>query len=217
MFPAGTMWKCRNWRASPCVVNGLSCFDQDAPLQRVPQQHPRLPSVHLPPAPSLLDSPTSWNAGQSPPTTKVCGVRLPRMGNLQLPPTHPRPRGEHSTQAQSNPSSDGSSPPARGTLQGRRAPLHGGRFIPARAGNTDRLRGRHQMARLHPRPRGEHGVPAKTPLVDRGSSPPARGTHCPPTGYVCRPRFIPARAGNTGISTNTSSQATVHPRPRGEH
>ena len=60
---------------------------RDAPLQIVPQQHPRLPSVHLPPAPSLLDSPTSWNAGQSPPTTKVCGFRLPRMGNLLLPPT----------------------------------------------------------------------------------------------------------------------------------
>ena len=48
----------------------------------------RTESAHQrPPAPSLLDSPTSWNAGQSPPTTKVCGFRLPRMGNLQLPPT----------------------------------------------------------------------------------------------------------------------------------
>ena len=43
--------------------------------------------MHRCPAPSLLTSSTSWNAGQPPPTTKVCGFRLPQMGNLQLPPT----------------------------------------------------------------------------------------------------------------------------------
>ena len=60
---------------------------RDAPLQIVPQQHPRLPSVHVPPAPSLLDSPTSWNAGQSPPTTKVCSFRLPQMCGFRVPLT----------------------------------------------------------------------------------------------------------------------------------
>ena len=53
-------------------------------------QHPRLPSMHRCPAPSLLTSSTSWNAGQPPPTTKVCGFRLPQMGTLRLPPTMPR-------------------------------------------------------------------------------------------------------------------------------
>ena len=57
------------------------------PFQVVLQQHLRLPSVHLPPDPSLLMSSTAWNAGQHPPTTKVCGFRLPQMGNLRLPPT----------------------------------------------------------------------------------------------------------------------------------
>ncbi len=63
---------------------------RDAPGQVVFQQHPRLPSVHPSPAPSLLTTSTGWNAGPSPPTTKVCSFRLPRMGNLQLPPTHVR-------------------------------------------------------------------------------------------------------------------------------
>ena len=39
----------------------------------------------------MLTSSTSWNAGQPPPTTKVCGFRLPQMGNLQLPPTYQPP------------------------------------------------------------------------------------------------------------------------------
>ena len=66
----------------------------------------RLPSVHLPPAPSLLDSPTSWNAGQSPPTTKVCGFRLPRMGNLLLPPTGPQNFARQPPSSRPRPTSD---------------------------------------------------------------------------------------------------------------
>ena len=107
-----------------------------------------------------------------------------RAGNTECsrsthsPPTvHPRPRGEHPTIRSTTGSMDGSSPPARGT----RGPLRGqrrhGRFIPARAGNTARLRtslrrstGSSPPARgtptyqvtgstrhtVHPRPRGEH-------------------------------------------------------------
>ena len=60
---------------------------RDASLQVVFQQHPRLPSVHRRPAPSLLDSPTSWNAGTPRQPANVCGFRLPQMGNLPLPPT----------------------------------------------------------------------------------------------------------------------------------
>ena len=44
-------------------------------------------SVHPSPGPSLLTTSTAWNVGPSPPTTKVCSFRLPRMGDLQLPPT----------------------------------------------------------------------------------------------------------------------------------
>ena len=80
---------------------------RDAPFHVVLQQHPRLPSVHLRPAPSLLTSPTAWNAGQHPPTTKVCGFRLPQMGNLQLPPT---PRASKPSRASPTPSPKRSTP-----------------------------------------------------------------------------------------------------------
>ena len=88
-------------------------------------------SVHPCPAPSLLTSSTVRNAGPTPPTTKVCGFRLPQMGNLRLPPTGscfsvqnpltPRPSGAGLTGA--NP------PPPRG----RSDPFLGMPPIPAGA------------------------------------------------------------------------------------
>ena len=53
--------------------------------------------------------------------------------------------------------------------------------------------------------------------VSVGSSPRGRGTRTDGTEAPERPRFIPARAGNTSDVTPRSTQATVHPRAGGEH
>jgi len=56
---------------------------------------------------------------------------------LALPPVHPRSRGEHSAKLMPSDSLNGSSPLARGTLRSRQRLIGLGRFIPARAGNTN--------------------------------------------------------------------------------
>ena len=130
---------------------------------------------------------------------------------------HPRSRGEHTIAVAIIGVATGSSPLARGThfrilLQ----PLNW-RFIPARAGNTFPHSVTAIKLAVHPRSRGEHAFPAGQPQNPAGSSPLARGTprwcHTP----KCRPRFIPARAGNTARTTGAACRSAVHPRSRGEH
>ena len=91
----------------------------------------------------------------------------------------------------------GSSPLARGTLGGQRPEDVRRRFIPARAGNTRAGPRSATAGTVHPRSRGEHGVPVAGGGGPHGSSPLARGTH------------------TSGIRRNCFS--TVHPRSRGEH
>ena len=69
---------------------------------------------------------------------------------------HPRWRGEHSGDASRQSGMGGSSPLARGTLQGAKAPPLPRRFIPAGAGNTLLLSVLVQAVAVHPRWRGEH-------------------------------------------------------------
>ena len=131
---------------------------------------------------------------------------------------HPRVRGEHAGGGGGSGSAGGSSPRARGTRQAAAKPPQVARFIPACAGNTQRLqlapdfhqrfipacagntspwRTAGRRAPVHPRVRGEHGPEtAVSPGLD-GSSPRARGT---------RPRW-PAQLPSQ----------PVHPRVRGEH
>ena len=111
----------------------------------------------------------------------------------------------------------GSSPLARGTRPKRYQTRARYRFIPARAGNTRPTTDAIVAAPVHPRSRGEHGGAAV--LIRRlgGSSPLARGTPGRRRGLDRRPRFIPARAGNTVRVTCSLDRHTVHPRSRGEH
>ena len=51
----------------------------------------------------------------------------------------------------------------------------------------------------------------------QGSSPLARGTPVTLTHLGFRARLIPARAGNTNVSTPVTAQIRAHPRSRGEH
>ena len=112
---------------------------------------------------------------------------------------------------------DGSSPLARGTLLHAGLDDAGGRFIPARAGNTPKNAGIVATAPVHPRSRGEHSGRSAPTIGYSGSSPLARGTRHAGMVQGSRRRFIPARAGNTCSSRPLARPPPVHPRSRGEH
>ena len=98
-----------------------------------------------------------------------------------------------------------------------RASERGGRFIPARAGNTSNAVNALAAAPVHPRSRGEHGRGGGVMSDLAGSSPLARGTHRSRRSGSRSSRFIPARAGNTAQPGPASPLRPVHPRSRGEH
>ena len=132
-------------------------------------------------------------------------------------PVHPRSRGEHAMISSFVGNSLGSSPLARGTRREHVLVGGGGRFIPARAGNTDGGRCPPGFDTVHPRSRGEHADTNAPVAAAAGSSPLARGT--PDAAHHRRSvsRFIPARAGNTAARSSARAPTSVHPRSRGEH
>ena len=147
-----------------------------------------------------------------------------RAGNThrpQAPPlsgaVHPRSRGEHGAGSLEMNLRTGSSPLARGTLSSASTGPENMRFIPARAGNTTRSRTTSRSRSVHPRSRGEHASFRATSASASGSSPLARGTRRLRGRARTGPRFIPARAGNTGGTRSRGRRRAVHPRSRGEH
>ena len=130
---------------------------------------------------------------------------------------HPRSRGEHLLTAAATAWLIGSSPLARGTLPPSHCLRGFGRFIPARAGNTDPDPERGWGFPVHPRSRGEHRQPERLAGAPIGSSPLARGTLALAVVLSAGQRFIPARAGNTSRPLRTRADPPVHPRSRGEH
>ena len=89
-----------------------------------------------------------------------------RAGNTapssRLSPTssvHPRSRGEHDDDKWRGVQAAGSSPLARGTHAQQVRDFVDERFIPARAGNTIARPIRTFFYTVHPRSRGEHGLP----------------------------------------------------------
>ena len=93
----------------------------------------------------------------------------------------------------------------------------GERLIPARAGNTRNLPPRAGSTAAHPRSRGEHVRRCPGFGRGRGSSPLARGTQDSDAWIRGAIRLIPARAGNTPLSSVTLNVKSAHPRSRGEH
>ena len=91
------------------------------------------------------------------------------------------------------------------------------RFIPAYAGNTIGSDWSGSPKSVHPRLRGEHGTMRVVRSMPVGSSPLTRGTQRLVDDGRGRVRFIPAYAGNTAAFYRPFSDATVHPRLRGEH
>ena len=191
--------------------------------------HPRWRGEHLD-----SDRPGRADAGSSPLArgTHLCFI-VEMVGNRFIPAgagntaicigvlsaesVHPRWRGEHGVLGALMKEPDGSSPLARGTLLHCRRRADDLRFIPAGAGNTEQRIDRIRLAMVHPRWRGEHRRPAGWLAAGVGSSPLARGTLPHKQSAIFENRFIPAGAGNTPITLNSTPGISVHPRWRGEH
>ena len=90
---------------------------------------------------------------------------------------HPRSRGEHVSDGESDPWHVGSSPLARGTQTVSAQQVDQAGLIPARAGNTISHASPGSSRWAHPRSRGEHLDLIFLALTLWGSSPLARGTH----------------------------------------
>ena len=111
----------------------------------------------------------------------------------------------------------GSSPLSRGILMGISITTSGRRFIPALAGNTSASGDPAEVAKVHPRSRGEYGILSRIVLVPRGSSPLSRGIRLRDGLFWVSVRFIPALAGNTTLAGLPVPGILVHPRSRGEY
>ena len=132
-------------------------------------------------------------------------------------PVHPRACGEHARDVDGFQPWSGSSPRMRGTPGPRRSSSPLGRFIPAHAGNTYHPAPFPDREPVHPRACGEHLVWTGSKRSLPGSSPRMRGTLVLEMEYKDVIRFIPAHAGNTGLSPGCSWPWPVHPRACGEH
>ena len=126
-------------------------------------------------------------------------------------------RGEHCSRVRRSYPAQGSSPHARGALQGD----HGGQardgIIPACAGSTDFSSSRSRAWRDHPRMRGEHGTRFSGFCLSSGSSPHARGAPGIEFVIVLEHGIIPACAGSTHLPAHHRLRTWDHPRMRGEH
>ena len=129
---------------------------------------------------------------------------------------HPRACGERPLHGVAAFPSDGSSPRLRGTQPKR--PWYGPwrRFIPAPAGNALwRVEGM-AIQSVHPRACGERIQAENAEQRNTGSSPRLRGTQFTNFVSAIHKRFIPAPAGNAGITLKQIASFTVHPRTCGE-
>ncbi len=130
---------------------------------------------------------------------------------------HPRVGGEHAADAIVYQIQAGSSPRGRGTRDEVQKIPDRNRIIPAWAGNTSCAATSPKAPGDHPRVGGEHCGCCPERASVYGSSPRGRGT-LRFTGPA-RPklRIIPAWAGNTLKTANSTPRNPDHPRVGGEH
>ena len=128
---------------------------------------------------------------------------------------HPRSRGVYTSAAWAADLDAGSSPLARGLLDGRRRRRGHHGIIPARAGFTTKNAATWLNAGDHPRSRGVY-IPAHGESTCHcGSSPLARGLPQFPSAGTSKAGIIPARAGFTSTPRPFSHARRDHPRSRG--
>ncbi len=110
----------------------------------------------------------------------------------------------------------GSSPRTRGTDRRCCCEMASAWFIPADAGNRRQGLVFGGSRSVHPRGRGEQGLPRYPHCRSGGSSPRTRGTVAEILLDERKLRFIPADAGNSSADLIDIVDAAVHPRGRGE-
>ena len=130
---------------------------------------------------------------------------------------HPRWCGEHAGHDIDVAVCGGSSPLVRGTSSIQLTPKNHLRFIPAGAGNIQRMEKITDSWTVHPRWCGEHDYMLPEHYYHYGSSPLVRGTSERMAGHARDGRFIPAGAGNMPIHSCQAIRRPVHPRWCGEH
>ena len=138
-----------------------------------------------------------------------------RATSLPSAKDHPRSRGVYPEGATAAGRAGGSSPLARGLLIRWTASSGDSGIIPARAGFTRNGKDRAGEPMDHPRSRGVYGPGEGALLVDRGSSPLARGLPAAAGVEVLPAGIIPARAGFTGRAGRRLPRGADHPRSRG--
>ena len=144
------------------------------------------------------------------------GNRVSESNRVPLEPVHPRARGEQLATYVSIATANGSSPRTRGTGRRAVALCRVVRFIPAHAGNSGTALAVRCWAPVHPRARGEQGLPLRFKASTIGSSPRTRGTGSRIALRHLAGRFIPAHAGNRPLGVSRRVYSSVHPRARGE-
>ena len=130
---------------------------------------------------------------------------------------HPRACGEHWPTISAWPSTRGSSPRMRGTLQRKHALADMAGIIPAHAGNTYGEPHHDLAGGDHPRACGEHESQAWRSCRLEGSSPRMRGTRPTFSHGRAAGGIIPAHAGNTATPPRLLPAPRDHPRACGEH
>ena len=128
---------------------------------------------------------------------------------------HPRSRGVYTTMGAVRARAAGSSPLARGLLDGARGQERGVRIIPARAGFTRHGGRQARCGWDHPRSRGVYLPLSYNDWLRAGSSPLARGLLPAAIKEAAAMRIIPARAGFTTGGRSTGLRLRDHPRSRG--
>ena len=129
---------------------------------------------------------------------------------------HPRASGEQFGGLSINHMMSGSSPRKRGTDRSGSNGRPAARFIPAQAGNRERISHDVHRTAVHPRASGEQTVEFPNAHFADGSSPRKRGTGPCRRHHLQAVRFIPAQAGNSGPGRSSRVASSVHPRASGE-
>ena len=132
-------------------------------------------------------------------------------------PAHPRSRGENLVDSLYGVLRAGSSPLTRGKPRQNRGRSLVPGLIPAHAGKTPALPRLQRPGEAHPRSRGENFRMGGGGHFRSGSSPLTRGKHISARLDALDEGLIPAHAGKTRPSSDSSPDHRAHPRSRGEN